>query len=378
MATIIIAGDYSPKDRIAQRIEAGDTGDIFAEVIDVLLQSDYSIVNFESAVTTANSRLIKKAGPGMHCTSKAVELLKKTGFSAVTLANNHFRDYGDEGVNNTIQELKRNGIEYFGGGKDIEEAERNFFKEVKGKKLAFVSVCEHEFSIASTKRGGAAPLDVIDVSRRICEAKRQADFVTVVVHGGNEHYQLPSPRLKKTYRFFVEMGADAVINHHQHCFSGYEVYREKPIFYGLGNFCFDWNGRRDGIWNEGYLVKLFFEDGVDFELVPYKQCNVEPKITLLNEDEIATFNQKIKQLNVIISDDEKLSLEYDAFCQKRKRSVISPFTAYLSQYLRIAAGRRWIPYLIPQHKLAGQINYIECESHRDVLIKVLHEELENK
>lgn len=43
--------------------------------------------------------------------------------------------------------------------------------------------------------------------------------------------------MQEIYRFFVDIGADAVINHHQHCYSGYEVYKEKPIFYGLGNFC---------------------------------------------------------------------------------------------------------------------------------------------
>jgi poly-gamma-glutamate synthesis protein (capsule biosynthesis protein) len=47
----------------------------------------------------------------------------------------------------------------------------------------------------------------------------------------------------ETYRFFIEAGADAVVNHHQHCICGYEVYKGKPIFYGLGNFCFDWAKR---------------------------------------------------------------------------------------------------------------------------------------
>ena len=42
--------------------------------------------------------------------------------------------------------------------------------------------------------------------------------------------------MKETYRFFVDCGADAVINHHQHCYSGYEYYKDKFICYGLGNF----------------------------------------------------------------------------------------------------------------------------------------------
>ena len=378
MASIIIAGDYSPKDRVAKLIESDDTKDIFADIKGVLTSSDYSIVNFESAVTTAQSKLIKKAGPGMHCTAAAVALLKETGFDAVTLANNHFRDYGNEGVENSICEFKKNQIDYFGGGCNLDEAESPFIKDVKGRKIAFINVCEHEFSIAGKNKAGSAPLNVIDVVYRIEEAKNNADYVIVIVHGGNEYYQLPSPRLKKTYRFLVKMGADAVVNHHQHCYSGFEVYQGRPIFYGLGNFCFDWSGRRNGIWNEGYMVKLLLEDGVKFELIPYRQCDDLPQVTLLSNDEVSSFNKNINCLNAIIADDVRLQEEYEEFCKKRKKSIICPFTAYLNSYVRLAAGRRWIPYLIPKNKLTGQINFIECESHRDVLLKVLYDELERK
>ena len=63
--------------------------------------------------------------------------------------------------------------------------------------------------------------------------------------------------MMETYRFFIEVGADAVVNHHQHCFSGYEIYKNKPIFYGLGNFSFDGIGSGDR-WSSGYIVTLNF------------------------------------------------------------------------------------------------------------------------
>lgn len=49
-----------------------------------------------------------------------------------------------------------------------------------------------------------------------------------------------------------------MVNHHQHCFSGYEIYNNKYIFYGLGNFCFDNPVKRNSIWNEGYMLSLNF------------------------------------------------------------------------------------------------------------------------
>ena len=374
--TILIAGDYSPKDRISALIAEGKTQDIFADIKQSLFESDYSIVNFESVVISANSKLIKKAGPGMHCTAKAVELLKITGFDAVTLANNHFRDYGDEGVNNSIREFEKNKIDYFGGGQNIEEAERVFYKNIAGKQVAFINVCEHEFSIATENRGGSAPLNVIDVSLRIEAAKEKADYVIVIIHGGNEHYQLPSPRMKKTYRFFVKMGADAVVNHHQHCFSGYEVYMGKPIVYGLGNFCFDWKGRRNSIWNEGCMVKLLLDNEVSFEVIPYIQCDKEPIVVRMQGDRQSVFENRILELNQIIINDVLLDKEYDSFCKRRKRSVLSSFTPYFSSYTRIASAHRLLPLLIPKKKLLAQTGLIKCESHRDVLIKALNDELE--
>lgn len=373
---ILIAGDYSPKDRVHHLIVEGKADGVLSSVKPIVEEMDFAIVNFESAVIAGKEKLIKKAGPGMFCSAASVNLLKEAGFDAVTLANNHIRDYGDEGVKNTLAALNDAEMSYVGGGIDINEAERVMYRQIDGKTLAIINVCEHEFSLASETQCGAAPLDVVKESRKIKSAKASADFVIVIIHGGNEHYQLPSPRMKNVYRFFVEMGADVVVNHHQHCYSGYEVYQGKPIFYGLGNFCFDWNGKRNSIWNEGFLLRLELDDIIGFDLIPYIQCDEEPKVVLMNEGQKANFYKHIEYLNSIISDDRLLNKEYDAFCQKRKRSIICPFTPYLNSYVRIAAGRHYIPYLIPEKKLCGQINFIECESHRDVLLKVLHDKLE--
>lgn len=374
---VLVAGDYSPKERVRQLIVDGHYNDVLSSVKPLLAGADYSLVNFESAVTTGTERAIKKAGPALSCPGASVNLLKDAGFDSVTLANNHIRDFGDAGVINTISALREAGMEYVGGGATIDEAERTLFKTIGGKTIAIINVCEHEFSLASENRCGAAPLDAVKESRKIISSKSAADFVIVIIHGGNEYYQLPSPRMKSLYRFFVEMGADAVINHHQHCISGYEVYNGRPIFYGLGNFCFDWKAKRDSTWNVGYMVSLTLDTQIGFELIPYIQCKEEPAVVLMDGDRKARFFEEIGNLNAIIADDALLREHYDAFCKRRKPAIISPFTPYLTSYVRIAAGRHYIPYLIPDNKICAQINFIECESHRDVLLDVLHKQLEN-
>lgn len=377
---ILIAGDFCPRDRVAQLIENESDIKVIPPPVKHLINKgiDYRIVNFECAVADASVSGITKCGPHLHCTDKAVRYLKECGFDCVTLANNHFRDYGDEGVKRTLIALEQQGIDYMGGGENLEEASKTLHKTIDGKKAAFINVCENEFSIASESRGGSAPIDVVGVCHRIKEAKEQgAQHVIVIVHGGHEHWQYPSPRMKKWYRFFVENGADAVVNHHQHCYSGYEVYHGKPIFYGLGNFCFDHPKKRGGIWNEGYMVILdITEDGIGYELIPYKQCDETPSVELMTGPHKQTFEQMVKAISNTIEDERLLGEKYKEFLNHKSKTIITSFTPYNSEYVRAAVGRRWIPYLIPRNKMAEMLDFISCEAHRDLLIEVMQKKIE--
>ena len=57
MASVIVAGDYSPKDRISELISKGQTEDIFSDIKGILSKADYSIVNFESTVISDKSKI---------------------------------------------------------------------------------------------------------------------------------------------------------------------------------------------------------------------------------------------------------------------------------------------------------------------------------
>ena len=81
-------------------------------------------------------------------------------------------------------------------------------------------------------------IDPVRLFYDIAAAKKRHDYLIAVIHAGNEFYDLPSPRTKNLYRYLIDNGADAVVAHHTHRFSGYEIYKSKPIFYGLGNFIY--------------------------------------------------------------------------------------------------------------------------------------------
>lgn len=366
---IVITGDYCPWERVAQDF-ANNNYIVLASLKHIFAQADYSIVNLECPILHGGEKPIEKSGPHMHADAHAVKALKEIGVSCVTLANNHFRDYGDEGVLNTMSELSAHGIDHVGGGKNLPEAAAIFYKKIGKETLAIINCCEHEFSIATNTHCGSNPLNPIQQFYAIQEAKQNADYVLVIVHGGIEHYQLPTPRMQETYRFFIDAGADAVVNHHQHCYSGYEIYQGKPIFYGLGNFCFD-NPQRKGLWNEGYMVELFFEpQGPSYALIPYHQCDAEPKVALYNETEKQAFAKQIAELNAIIASSEQLATKYDELKRSTRIKYRSYLEPYKSRIMRYLFRKHLLPSFM-RRKYTSISNMIECESHRERLIDAI-------
>lgn len=366
MIKILISGDYSPRGRVADVIEAGDYDSIFKDIRELNATADYSIVNFESVIADDSDKAIKKNGPSLRCTPKSLDALKWAGFQMLTLANNHFYDYGDSAILKSFEAIDKAGFDRVGAGINATEAAKILYKEIKGKRFAFINCCEHEFSIAGETHGGCNPLDPIKQYYAITEARDKADYVIVIVHGGHEHFQLPSPRMKETYRFFIEAGADAVINHHQHCFSGYEYYKDKPIAYGLGNLCFDFGTTLNQTWYEGYVLQLKFDnEKIKLELHPYEQCKQTPTVTLLKD--CKAFNQHIQELNAIITDNKKLYQYVAEFYDNSSQGFLSIFEPYTNRYLSAARHRHLIPSTIGQKRISRALNSLLCESHLDRL-----------
>jgi len=153
-------------------------------VVELFNQSDYNIVNLECPITqdNANNKILK-TGPHL-CTDERICChLKKININAVTLANNHLLDYGEKGLCDTLNTLQSQNISFVGGGKNIAEASKPLFIENNNLRIAVINFCENEWSIATNDCGGANPLDIVDNTNQIKEAKQKADFVIVIAHG---------------------------------------------------------------------------------------------------------------------------------------------------------------------------------------------------
>lgn len=367
---IIIAGDFAPRARLAKQIEEKKFSEVFPDQLtNIIKKADFSFVNFESPIVEDGVKSISKCGPNLRCTSEAAEAVKYAGFTGVTMANNHILDYGIEGLNKTIACCKSIGLDIVGVGDNLLEAGNILYLNKDDKTLAIINCCEHEFSIATNESPGANPLNPIHQFYSIKEARTKADYVIVIIHGGHEFCPLPSPRMQETYRFFVDAGADAVVNHHQHCYSGYETYKGKFIFYGIGNFCFDINPNRvNTAWNYGYLLELRLGDQIDFTIYPYNQYSKKPCIELLDNN---SFESCLNEYNMIISDRIKLKSRIDDYyqkCQKYEYALLEPYSGrFFSKLFSLGL----LPRFIRGEKLYAILNHIDCEAHRDKLIYAL-------
>lgn len=376
--TINIAGDFcvTPdfvnKDLLSQ------------EMVDFFNQPAINIVNLECPVNNDGEKnKIVKHGPHLQTNEQIFNLLKKLNIAAVTLANNHILDYGTQGLESTLQACSKNNIATVGVGKNLKDAGSHLIIKQNGYRIAVVNFCENEWSTATDETAGANPLDIIENLTQIKKAKKEADFVIVIIHGGNEYYNLPSPRMVKQYRFFAENGADAVIGHHTHCISGYEVHNNVPVFYGLGNMLFTKKSDQPG-WFTGLSVQLILQKDqpVQFKLIPTGQKKESFQLTLLQGNERQQALNEIDQYSAIISDKNKLKAEWNKLIIKRTAQYLHTFSAINAipgKYIRSGLKRMgFVNASLSKKYLTGVINYISCEAHLDVAAEVLRSKLSKK
>ena len=369
---ILFAGDFYPANRALNLILKENYQNLFNDFLPVLKSKDLSVVNLESPLTLAK-RGIFKIGPNLKAHPDCIKALNFAGFDVVALANNHIFDFSEEGLRDTLKVCKSSGIKTVGAGLTRLEKESPLYVNIKSTKIAFVNITENEFSTLDPDNRGANGLNPVNNYFQIREAKKNADLVFVISHGGNELYPLPSPRMVSLYRFFAEIGATAVIGHHPHCASGYEIWKGVPIFYSIGNFIFDVPEKMDEIWYTGYTVKFSVGGGkiIKINLEPYIQFREKPGVNKLEGEAKINFLTRITEYSEIIGDEEKLKRKWMEFCQNRK-------VDYLSNLLRLSRIKRrllrrgiGVVNMINEKEVLRIMNMIRCEAHREALLEIL-------
>jgi len=373
--TILFAGDFAPGRRF-ERLVLKKRPAIFGDLQPSIASADLSFLNLESPLCTGG-KTTDKTGPNLKAAPECAKAITAAGFDVAGLANNHIMDYGDTGLEETMNACKGAGLAVCGAGKNQDAAQQVSIIERQGLKIAVIAVAEHEFSIADVNQTGVAPLDPIDNLLQIESARKIADLVFITIHGGNEYFPLPRPGLRKLCRFYTTRGADAVICHHSHVPGAYEIYKGKPIVYSLGNLIFDHPKPPEG-WNQGYAVELTYNPSVKtlsgFDVLPYTQSVVQGGACRMEDPENAAFLKKLEEYNRILGDESAYGQAWDRFCQKEKKMTF--MKNYLPFHFR---GMRKISrfvnpgwFLVPtDNNRRVKLNMIRCESHLELLQNIL-------
>jgi poly-gamma-glutamate synthesis protein (capsule biosynthesis protein) len=367
MINIVIGGDVCPIRRNLPYFRKGDVKSIFYDLCEEFDKAELSIVNLECPMIN-ESTPIMKTGPVFGIPSDCINGLTQVKIDMVNLANNHIMDHGPTGLNNTIRVCRSAGISTVGAGENLESARQIVIKKFGRIRIGILAIAEHEFSIATDNSCGANPLDLADYVRNVKNRRGDFDYLVVLFHGGNEHYPYPSPRLKDTCHFLVEMGANTVVVQHTHCPGCYEEYQGAHIVYGQGNLIFD-APNQDKSFHEGFLVKLSIAENLNstMEIVPYFQSNSQIGTRKMGDDAEQLFRRSLEKRSIAIKDYAFVQSQWIKFCENKKNTYLSMVLGHNRIFRKLNSHGLLVKYFYTKMSLTQLKNIVSCEAHREVL-----------
>ena len=301
-----IGGDnYHKKDIFSKELKKHDSDINFtmANVRDLFLQDDLTIVNFEGTLTDTKYVPDKKKNNSFlfNISPEKVSVLPDNGIEAVSLENNHVMDHGDEGYEDTKEALRNAGVVY-------SNSEEIGVFDVGGVQIAMLSyLCIDRYD----KPVGEFANLYDKVASDIATTKRQYPIVIVSFHWGNELDYLPTERQIRMGRLAVDSGADLVIGHHSHRINPIEEYNGVYICYSLGNFCFAGHNKPKDM--NSYIFQTRFRvaktgtiTNAGFRIIPIRITSVKDRNNFVPTP-VSDERKKTDIINVLKDNGKKLT-----------------------------------------------------------------------
>ena len=316
MVSLVFVGDMNLGRNVEKTVVEEADGDYtfpFAYVGDYLSSFDLTFGNLESIISdqgenTKSYLAYVGFAVSLRAAPEAVSGLTYAGFDAVSVANNHTGDYGEEGMLDCFDRLNNAGISPVGGGLNYDEAHACVLKEVRGTTIAYLAYTNVSMEsdnvwpfftsewiainadpdIGQDEQPGVAWAssslfsqygDLDDMRADIQSAAAAADIVVVSVHFGTEYNDEPNSAQQVLARAAVDAGASHVVGHHPHVIQtieelgqAVEEYHGGYIAYSLGNFIFDQTTFAAS--KRGMIVEAYIHDrAVEDVRVRYSQYN---------------------------------------------------------------------------------------------------------
>lgn len=212
------------------------------------------IVNLETAVTTSDAYWEGK-GINYRMHPRNVPVLTAAGIDCCVLANNHVLDWGFDGLEETLTTLEQAGMKTAGAGGDGREAAAPAVLPIEGRGRILVfgfGVPSSGIPLAwsaSQRQPGVNLLPDLSAqtARRVGDGvrriKRPGDVVIASIHwGGNWGYAVPRAERAFAHHLIDAAGVDVIHGHSSHHPKGMEVYKDRLVLYGCGDFLNDYEG----------------------------------------------------------------------------------------------------------------------------------------
>ena len=227
-----------------QSVMGGDYAYPFSGVREIFEADDFSMVNLEGVFTDSENAVEKKyrfkADPSY------AEVLSEGSIEAVSIANNHSGDFGEEGRRDTIAALDTAGILYT-------DAKEPCICELKGGLTIGIVSC----STVDNWEGEAAWRSSVKEDIETCQNAGCGLIIGFMHWGSVEYLTQPEDWEVQFAHDMADWGCDLIVGGHAHILQRMEYYQDVPIFYSMGNFCY--GGNTDPNDKDSVIVQVQYE-----------------------------------------------------------------------------------------------------------------------
>lgn len=246
-----------------------------------LRAADLTVGNLESTLSRQGAP--RQGGDSFGADPRVLGPLRRAGFDALSLANNHTGDYGPRALVETVRAMVRSPIVPFGAGADRAQAGRPAILRRNGVKFGFLGFNAIGETPRATSRAPGAlsvrmpprtgPLnaaDLLEVADRVRRLAHRVDVVVVLPHWGTQYTHDAGPAQRHVARELVRAGADLVVGGHPHWVQGLEAVQGTVVAHSLGNFVFDMDFMTQT--QQGVLLEATYwgRELKAVDLVPYR------------------------------------------------------------------------------------------------------------
>lgn len=252
--TLAFGGDVHFAERTLKLLD--DPSTAFGPISSVFTAADVAMVNLESAVTERGTPEPKTFHFRAPATS--YDALRAAGIDIASLANNHALDYGQVGLEDTLDSAAEKQFPIVGAGRDADQAYGAWVEEVKGVRIAFLGMSQigelaSRWVAKDDRPGIAMAFDTERAVNAVKEAKESADVVVVFMHWGIEYNECASSQQKSFAAKLASAGASIIVGSHVHKLQGDGWLGKTYVAYGLSNFLWWYN---DAASNDTGVIRV--------------------------------------------------------------------------------------------------------------------------